>query len=86
MGKLAQIAKTSRNNVIFFKKEKYKNKEIASRLGLSEVSVSRILRQNKENLTLSPMKKVPGFGKQHHKQTKKSENFSEKNFFCHQQI
>ena len=56
MGKLEQISQTSKNNVILLKKG-YKNKQIASRLGLSESSVSRILKQNKENVTLSPMKR-----------------------------
>ena len=54
MGKLAQ---TSKSNVILLKKEEYKNKQIASRLGFSEASLSRILKRNKENITLSPMKR-----------------------------
>ena len=57
MGKLAQIAKSSKSDVILLKEEGYKNKEIANRLGLFEASVSRILKRNKENLTLSPMKR-----------------------------
>ena len=44
MEKLAQIAKTSKSNVILLKEEGYKNKEIAKRLGLSEASVSRMLK------------------------------------------
>ena len=63
MGKLAQIAKTSKRNVILLKEEGYKNKEIAKRLGLSEASISRILKRNKENLTLSPMKMCGRFRK-----------------------
>ena len=43
MGKLAQIAKTSKSNVILLKEEEYKNKEIESRLGLFEALVSQIL-------------------------------------------
>ena len=50
MGKLAQIAKTSNSSVVLLKEEGYKNKEIASRLGLSEASVSRILKKNKKKL------------------------------------
>ena len=57
MGKLAQISQTSKSNVILLKEEEYKNKQIASRFGLSEASVSRILKRNKENVTLSPMKR-----------------------------
>ena len=57
MGKLAQISQTFKNNVILLKEEGYKNKQIASRLGLSEASVSRMLKRNKENVIWSPMKK-----------------------------
>ena len=56
MGKLGQISQTSRSNVILLK-DGYKNKQIASRLGLSEASVNRLLRRNKKNATLSPMKR-----------------------------
>ena len=57
MGKLAQIFQTFKSHVILFKEEGYKNKQIASRFGLLEASVSRILKRNKENVTLSPMKR-----------------------------
>ena len=56
MVKLVQIPQTSKSNVILVK-EGYKNKQIASRLGLSEASVIQILKQNKENVTLSLMKR-----------------------------
>ena len=57
MEKMAQISQTSKSNVILLKEEGYKNKQIASRLGLSEAFVSRILKRNKENVTSSPMKR-----------------------------
>ena len=57
MGKLVQISKISKSKVILLKEEGYKNKDIASRLGISEASVCRILKRNKENVTLSPMKR-----------------------------
>ena len=57
MGKLPQISKTSKSNVILLKDEGYKNVEISKQLKLSEASVSRILRRNKENLNFSPLKR-----------------------------
>ena len=57
MGKLPQISKASKSNVIFLKQEGYKNVEISKRLKLSEASVSRILERNKQNLSLSPLKR-----------------------------
>ena len=57
MEKLAQISQTSKSNIILLKEEGYKNKQIASRLGLSKAFVSRILKWNKENVTLSPDEK-----------------------------
>ena len=57
MGKLEQISQTSKSNVILLREKEYKNKQIASRLGVSEASVSQILKRNKENVTLLPMKK-----------------------------
>ena len=57
MEKLAQISQTSKSNVILLKDEGYKNKQIASRLGLSEAFVGQILKRNKENVTLSLMKR-----------------------------
>ena len=51
MGKLAQIAKTSKSSVVLLK-EGYRNKEIASSLGLSEASVhkSNTLSRTKKKL------------------------------------
>ena len=57
MGKLPQISKASKSNVIFLKQEGYKNVEISKRLKLSEASVSRMLQRNKQNLSLSPLKR-----------------------------
>ena len=57
MEKLPQISKASKSNVILLKQEGYKNVEISKRLKLSEASVSRILQRNKQNLSLSPLKK-----------------------------
>ena len=57
MGKLPQISKASKSNVILLKQESYKNVEISKRLKLSEASVSRILQRNKQNLSLSPLKR-----------------------------
>ena len=57
MEKLAHISTTSKSNVTLLKEKGYKNKEIASRFGLSEDFVSRILKRNKENVTLSPVKR-----------------------------
>ena len=57
MGKLPQISKASKSNVILLKQEGYKNVEISKRLKLSEASVSRILERNKQNLSLSPLKR-----------------------------
>ena len=58
MGKLPQISKASKSNVILLKQEGYKNVEISKRLKLSEASVSRMLQRNKQNLSLSPWKEV----------------------------
>ena len=55
MGKLPQISKALKSNVILLKG--YKNVDISKRLKLSEASVSRILQRNKENLSLSPLKR-----------------------------
>ena len=57
MGKLPQISKASKSNVILLKQEGYKNVEISKRLKLSEASVSRILQRNKQNFSLSPLKR-----------------------------
>ena len=57
MGKLPQISKASKSNVILLKQEGYKNVEISKRLKLSEASVSRMLQRNKQNLSLSPLKR-----------------------------
>ena len=57
MEKLPQISKASKSKVILLKQEGYKNVEISKRLKLSEASVSRILQRNKQNLSLSPLKK-----------------------------
>ena len=57
MGKLPQISKASKSNVILLKQEGYKNVEISKRLKLSEASVSGILQRNKQNLSLSPLKR-----------------------------
>ena len=57
MGKLPQISKASKSNVILLKQEDYKNTEISKRLKLSEASVSRMLQRNKQNLSLSPLKR-----------------------------
>ena len=57
MARSVQISKTSKSKVVLFKKEGYKNKEIASSLGLSEASVCRILKRNKENVTCPDEKK-----------------------------
>ena len=57
MGKLPQISNISKSIVILSKDEGYKNVEISKRLKLSEASVSRILQSNKENLSLSPLKR-----------------------------
>ena len=57
MGKLPQISKASKSNVILLKQEGYKNVEISKRWKLSEASVSRILQRNKQNLSLSPLKR-----------------------------
>ena len=57
MGKLPQISKASKSNVILSKQEGYKNVEISKRLKLSEASVSRMLQRNKQNLSLSPLKR-----------------------------
>ena len=57
MEKLPQISKASKSNVILLKQEGYKNVEISKRLKLSEASVSRILQRNKQNLSLSPLKR-----------------------------
>ena len=57
MEKLPQISKASKSNVILSKQEGYKNVEISKRLKLSEASVSRILQRNKQNLSLSPLKR-----------------------------
>ena len=57
MGKLPQISKALKSNVILLKEEGYKNIDISKRLKLSEASVSRILQRNKENLSLSPLKR-----------------------------
>ena len=48
MGKIAQISQTSKSNVILLKEEGYKNKKIASSLGLSEAFVSQILKRKKK--------------------------------------
>ena len=60
MGKLPQISKALKSNVILLKEEGYKNVDISKRLKLSEASVSRILQRNKENLSLSPLKRSGG--------------------------
>ena len=57
MGKLPQISKALKSNVILLKEEGYKNVDISKRLKLSEASVSQILQRNKENLSLSPLKR-----------------------------
>ena len=57
MEKLPQISKASKSNVILLKQEGYKNVEISKRLKLSEASVSRILQRNKQNLSLSSLKR-----------------------------
>ena len=57
MEKLPQISKASKSNVILLKQEGYKNVEISKRLKLSEASISRILQKNKQNLSLSSLKK-----------------------------
>ena len=57
MGKLPQISKASKSNVILLKQDGYKNVEISKRLKLSEGSVGRILQRNKQNLSLSPLKR-----------------------------
>ena len=57
MGKLPQISKASKSNVILLKQEGYKNVEISKRLKLSEASVIQILQRNKQNLSLSPLKR-----------------------------
>ena len=57
MGKLPQISKASKSNVILSKQEGYKNVEISKRLKLSEAFVSRILQRNKQNLSFSPLKR-----------------------------
>ena len=57
MGKLPQNSKASKSNVILLKQEGYKNVEISKRLKLSEASVSRMLQRNKQNLSLSPLKR-----------------------------
>ena len=57
MGKLPQISKASKSNVILLKQEGYKNVEISKRLKLSEASVSRMLQRNEQNLSLSPLKR-----------------------------
>ena len=57
MGKLPQISKASKSNVILLKQEGYKNVEISKPLKLSEASVSRMLQRNKQNLSLSPLKR-----------------------------
>ena len=53
MGKLPQISKTLKSNVILLKEEGYKNVKISKRLKISEAFVSRILQKSKENLSLS---------------------------------
>ena len=53
MGKLPQILKASKSNVILLKEEGYKNVEISKRMQLSKACVSRILQRNKENFSLS---------------------------------
>ena len=70
MGKLVQISTTSKSKVFFLKKKGYKNKEIANRLGVSEASACRILKRNKEHVTL-PLMKVAGFGKRHQSTNRK---------------
>ena len=85
MGKLPQISKASKSNVILLKQEGYKNVEISKRLKLSEASVSRMLQRNKQNLSLSPLKRsadpvppLPGW-------IPKSNNFAKSNHsFLHQ--
>ena len=57
MGKLPQISKALKSNIILLKEEGYKNVDISKRLKLSEASVSRILQRNKKNLSLSPLKR-----------------------------
>ena len=57
MGKLPQISKALKSNIILLKEEGYKNVDISKRLKLSEASFSRILQRNKENLSLSPLKR-----------------------------
>ena len=57
MGKLPQISKALKSNVILSTEEGYKNVDISKQLKLSEASVSRILQRNKENLILSPLKR-----------------------------
>ena len=57
MGKLPQISKALKSNVILLKEEGYKNVDISKQLKLSEASVSRILQRNKENLSLSLLKR-----------------------------
>ena len=57
MGKLPQISKALKSNGILLKEEGYKNVNISKRLKLSEAPVSRILQRNKENLSLSLLKR-----------------------------
>ena len=85
VAKMEKLPQISKSNVILLKQEGYKNVEISKRLKLSEASVSRILRRNKQNLSVSPLKKVadpvpplPG-------RTAKSNNFAKSNHsFLHQ--
>ena len=86
MGKSAQIAKTSKSNVILLKEEGNKNKEIASRLGLYKASVRRILKRNKENLTLFPMEKSSRLQKTTPRKDRKIRRLLQAKPFGHQQI
>ena len=54
MGKLPQISKASKSNVILLKQEGYKNVEISKRLKLSEASVSRMLKETSKILVFLP--------------------------------
>ena len=58
MGKLPQISKASKSNVILLKQEGYKNVEISKRLKLSEASVSRMLQEETSKiLVFLPLKR-----------------------------
>ena len=80
MGKLAQIFQISKCNVILLKEEGYKNKKIASRLGFSKASVSRISGIRKMLLCLR-WKGVVGLAKRHQGRTKKSGGFWKQTLF-----